>query len=439
MMIHNIIRLIRPTEVVPEEYRTNFRHLTWDIAWFGLLNGSAISFISVYAARLGADGLQIGLLTAGPAVVILLLALPAGSWLQNRRLGRSVVWAAAVNRSIYLVWAAFPWIFQADFEIWAIILAMLFMTIPATVVSVGFNALFAEAVPPEWRGHVVGIRNAAFALTSTITTIFSGWLLDTIPFPGGYQVVFVIGFIGGMMSCYYLSRVKPLPIDRKECDPAQNSATPGVQLGEDNRDWSKPEPDARQVVQKFRPRMFRLDILSGGYGRTVGLLFFFHLAQFLAIPIIPLFLVNQLSLTDPEIGIGNAAFYAVVFLGSTQLGRFSAKWGHKTLTGFGILLLGLYPAVIAISHGIHLFIVASIAGGFAWSMAGGALFNYLLEKVPADDRPPYLAWYNLGLNAAILIGSLAGPALAVRIGFAEALLIFGGLRLIAGLAILRMG
>jgi len=438
-MIHRLFQLFRPAQPVPEEFRSNFRQLTWDITWFGLLNGSAISFISVYAARLGADGLQIGLLTAAPAIVILLLALPAGSWLQSRRLSKSVVWAAAVNRSFYLLWAVLPWFFPPDLEIWAIIMAILAMTVPATVVSVGFNALFAEAVPPEWRGHVMGIRNAAFALTSTLTTIVCGWLLDTITFPGGYQVVFVIGFIGGVMSCFFLSRVKPIPSEAKACAP-NHCPTPGGNPPEKiDQDCPKRQPYVQLVSQRLRLGVFRFDILHGSYGRIVGLLFCFHLAQYLAIPVIPLFLVNHLSLTDPEIGIGNATFYAFVFLGSTQLGKFSAKWGHKAVTGFGILLLGLYPGLLALSHGINLFIVASIAGGFAWSMAGGALFNYLLEKVPVDDRPPYLAWYNLGLNAAILIGSLAGPALAVQVGLAEALIFFAVLRLFAGLAILRMG
>src|SRR5690606_3728294 len=75
---------------VPAEYRRNFFHLYLDIAWFGVLNGSAMSFMVIYATRLGASGLQVGLLSAMPAVVSVLLTLPAGHWLQNRPLSRSV-------------------------------------------------------------------------------------------------------------------------------------------------------------------------------------------------------------------------------------------------------------------------------------------------------------------------------------------------------------
>ncbi len=54
--------------------RSNIRHLYADIFWFGILGGSALAFLNVYAARLGATAMQIGLLTAGPAIVNLLIS-----------------------------------------------------------------------------------------------------------------------------------------------------------------------------------------------------------------------------------------------------------------------------------------------------------------------------------------------------------------------------
>ena len=66
---------------VPEKYRSNFAHLYFDIAWFGVLSGTAVNFLNVYATRLGATGFQIGLLAAMAAVVNLFLAIPAGRWI----------------------------------------------------------------------------------------------------------------------------------------------------------------------------------------------------------------------------------------------------------------------------------------------------------------------------------------------------------------------
>ena len=83
-----------------------------------------------------------------------------------------------------------------------------------------------------------------------------------------------------------------------------------------------------------QPRL-RSRVLSGPFGPIVGLLFLFHLAQYLAIPIFPLYWVNQLHLTDVEISLGNAVFYGTVLLGSTQLARFTNRFQHK-----GVLLGG---------------------------------------------------------------------------------------------------
>ena len=72
-------------------------------------------------------------------------------------------------------------------------------------------------------------------------------------------------------------------------------------------------------------------------------------------------------------------------------------------------------------------------------MINGAYINYMLEKIPPDDRPSHLAWYTIILNIAILGSSLAGPAIADWVGLVNALIIVGVLRILAGLAILKWG
>jgi predicted MFS family arabinose efflux permease len=81
----------------------------------------------------------------------------------------------------------------------------------------------------------------------------------------------------------------------------------------------------------------------------------------------------------------------------------------------------------------------SLISGLNFAMMSGSYANYMLENIPADDRPSHLAWYNIILNAAILIGSLAGPALAGQLGLVEALLIIAALRFFSGISILKWG
>jgi MFS family permease len=208
-----VLSLFRPARPVPVEHRANFFHLYLDIAWYGILSGSAISFLAVFATRQGADALQIGLLSAAPAIVNLIFTLPAGHWLQHRPMNRTVFWTAVWQRLFYLPWLFLPLFLAPQGQIWTLLTLILLMSIPGTALAVGFNALFAATVPPEWRGHVAGLRNALLSLIFVLTSLLCGFILDVLPFPLGYQVVFGIGFIGAIMSTYHLWFIRPQPED----------------------------------------------------------------------------------------------------------------------------------------------------------------------------------------------------------------------------------
>src|SRR5512137_2833693 len=102
----------------PTHLRFNFLHLYWDIFWYGVLAGSTIAFLSVYAARLGATSLQIGLLTAAPAIVSLIVSLPAGRWLERRSLVRVTFYGAIAQRAGYPILMILPWLFPASGQVW---------------------------------------------------------------------------------------------------------------------------------------------------------------------------------------------------------------------------------------------------------------------------------------------------------------------------------
>lgn len=395
---------------LPSEHRTNFMHLYADVAWFGVLSGSTIAFISVYATRLGASGTQIGLLNAAPAVISLIFSLPFGALIGRLNITKAVFWTAAMQRIFYILIVPFPFLILPQPQIWAIIFVTLVMSIPGTGVAVGFNTLLAEAVPPEWRARVVGTRNALLAMVTTITTLICGQILVSQSLSVGYPMVFAIGGLGAAMSNFHLWFVRPVCTKQKLAIP-----------------------------QKSEKNRLRFEIVTGKFGKILLLLLVFHFAQYLSIPIFPVYTVNTLRLSDRIIGLGTALFNITVFLGSLQLERLTKRLGNKNITGMGIVLLGVYPALLSITQGGEMYLFLSLIGGLAWSMVGGALYNYLLEKVPEDDRPSHMAWYSIFLNAAILGGSLLGPVIGSWIGLPGALILFAVARALSGAAILRWG
>lgn len=432
--------LHRQSRPVPAELRSNFIHLYWDIAWFGVLSASAISFLTVYAARLGADGFQIGLLTAGPAVVNLLFTLQASRWLEARPVGPAVFWSAIFNRLFYLLWIVLPWFLAPRLQLWAYIVITLVMTLPGITLAVGFNALFADSIPPEWRPYVAGRRNAMLSITFILTSLLCGVLLQRLPFPVGYEVVFALGALGAAMSTVHLFFVRPVEdgwLKGGRWYRLGDLAAPGLLQGVTA--WGRTAVGLRFLLRSRGQNLLRLDVLQGPFRAVVVGLFAFHLAQYLAIPLFPLAWVNRLGFSDDVISQGQALFYVAVFFGSTQLNRATQRLGNQRLVALGMALLAGYPAITAVMRGPAAYWLVSLLGGFGWSLAGGALANYLLERSPETGRAMYLAWYNLALNAAILLGSLLGPLFADWVGLSMALWISALARALASLLVWRKG
>ena len=244
-----------------------------------------------------------------------------------------------------------------------IVIALL-MAIPLTPLSVGFNALFAASVPAQWRAHVAGVRNVAFAVTYMLSSLGSGYLLEHVPFPAGYQVIFGIGFLGAAMSSFHLYFIKPLQAASTTLPPRPAS----FDLAQD-----KPAP----IKQALSPRQqlqtaLRFDIWKTPYRNTLLIFLGFHVAQYLALPLFPLFQVRQLRLTDDQIGIGTALFYLAVLLGSTRLSRVVQSFGHHRVTAMSVAGLSVYPALLALSRNPVDFYWTSFLGGLNYALLIGS-------------------------------------------------------------------
>jgi hypothetical protein len=285
---------------------------------------------------------------------------------------------------------------------------------------------------------VAGRRNALLSITFIAVSLLCGELLNRLPFPVSYQVVFALGVMGAAMSTFHLRFVVP-GSDRRTRPPVGRSigdlARPGVlrTLAESRR----PDVGLRYLTRRRRSDLLRGDVLlRGPFARLLLITAGLHLALNLAIPLYPLQWVNVLHLSDRQIALGTAVFYLSVFVASTQLAHLGKRLGNRRVTAIGAMLVSGYPGFLALSRGFDLFLAASAIGGLGSALMVGALANYVLEKIPEGDRPAHLAWYTLALNAALLLGSLTGPWVGELIGVSAALGLSAVLRFAVALVIL---
>mgnify|MGYP001205154282 CR=1 FL=1 len=420
---------ILPPQASPQVKR-NYYHFYADVIWFGVLNGSALSFLAVYATRIGANAQQIGLINAAPAIMAILFSLPFGVWIEPQSKRRATLITALLMRLFYLPLFLIPARLPVDFQIPIILVMVFLMYIPATGLGVAFNALFAEAIPIQDRAQIAGIRNVFFAIISILTSLTCGYILDHFRFPLGYQIVFGIGFFSAALSTLHLGLIRPATNER----PFSNNQ---FDMNHDQEENTRGVKYPSKNIQSLANNSLHLEILKSPFRSVLWMMFSFHLAQFLPLPLFPVFAVKVLAVSDQTISIANAIFFLAMLIISSQVSRLVGILGNQKVTGLGLIFLSGYPFILSLSYTPVPYLAAHLLGGTGWGLASSTMFNFVLEKAPSETRSAHLAWFNLFANAGILLGSLIGPSVSSIIGIRWALLFFAIFRFWSGLNIVR--
>lgn len=408
--------------------KRNFYHFYADVIWFGVMNGSVLSFLAVYATRIGANAQQIGLINAAPAIMALLFSLPFGAWIEPQSKRRATLITALLMRLFYFPLFLIPSRLPVEIQVPLILVMVFLMHIPATGLGVAFNALFAEAIPIQDRAQIAGVRNVFFAIVSIVTSLSCGYILNHFDFPLGYQIVFAIGFFSAGLSTLHLGLIRP---------PLQEEG--GVKFVTEKRrgELGIGENEPKKQFGIFPIKQLHLEIIKSPFRSVLWMMFSFHFAQFLPLPLFPVFAVKVLGVSDQVISIANAIFFLAMLIISSQVSRLVGRLGNQKITGLGLIFLAGYPFVLSLSHGPLPYLAAHLLGGTGWGLASSTMFNFVLEKAPTETRSAHLAWFNLFANAGILLGSLIGPWVSSMIGIRWALLFFALFRFWSGLNIVR--
>jgi MFS family permease len=413
--------------------RENFSHLYAEIFWYGIFNGTTLSFWAVYAARQGATPFEIGLLNSGPGLVSLLLSLPAVYLLEKSHPERATFFSSVVHRVLFILLIFIPWLHGSAVQIWTIVIIAFISAIPGTFLNIGANLMLSEVIPMEWRATVIGRRNALLSVTVTLSLLLSGVILVRVAYPINYQIVFGIGLLGAAVGSYHLGKVISLRRLKEIAIISQDQAA----FLEGTLGFFK------AGMQSFLKAGFRnllhLDLLRSQFGPFIASYLILYTIVSLPIPIYTLFLVNTIHVSDGVISLGNALYFVSMLLFSLLLARISRRLGHKGALVYSTLGFTLYPLLGGLAQGPILFYVASLIGGATWGIGSGALINRLFERTPENDLTASMALHNLVLNLGTMVGVLIGSALAEWMGLRTSLILTGALRLVGVVVLVFWG
>lgn len=406
---HFVRETLKPRTTLDSQ---NAWNLYGDIAWFGILSGVASSFLSVFAIRAGGSDVHVGLLSALPALIAIFASIPGSRIVESQTepLTATVI-TGGLNRLGYLGVALIPFFFathQAD----AIVAMVALLTIPGAMATVAFTTMFAQAVKPENRAHVVSVRNVWVGITSTLAAFLGGKLLDNILFPINYQILFVIAFAGSMVSVYYLTRIR-LP---------RKVTTLRVSVDETPR-------NLRGFIEMFRA--------TPAYAQFTIFAFIFYWGMAFPIPLYSIYWVRVINASDGWVGLLN-------MVGSATTILFYPLWGRLTMrrsTHYAIVIatfgLALYPLATALAPSVEWLIPVSFLGGVFSSGFGLTFFNRLLEVSPEKHRASHIAAYNTLVNIAAFIAPLISTALIDVFGIHAILIVGAAMRLIGSVLFWR--
>ncbi|MFB0534522.1 MAG: MFS transporter [Anaerolineae bacterium] len=394
----------RPRPTIEEQ---NLWNLYVDTAWFGVLNGIAATFVSVFAIRLGASNKEIGWLAALPALVNVFWLIPSARLIEGQRRRLPIILLTGfLQRLGYLLIALMP-LFVCTHRVEAVIILNALITLPTAIINVAITSLMADLTSMEKRARMVSIRNVLLSSVGMIVVLAGGRFLDLIPFPLNYQLLFGLGTGVSMLSLYYLKRIR-VP----DAVSARHQARPKELLTLRLRHFVRTVTGQRDFM------------------RFAAAIFVFHWGLYLPSALYSIYRVRDLQASDAWVGFLATVMSAATILSYLWWGRGTEKRGNRLVLTVSSLGLALYPTLTGLSPRLEPLIIVSVIGGAFSAGYNLSSFNFMLEVCPPERRPSYVAIYTSLVNVTACLAPLLGTFLADLSSVRTALLIAGGVRLI---------
>lgn len=384
----------------------NIRNVLLDGIGVGFAS-AASPFLPILLARLGGSDFAVGLLSAMPAFAGLILALPVSRFLARQpQVAPWYSWGRLFLASGY-AFTALATILAPDSRVTAILFIWALLTLPQTFVDVAFTVVMSSVAGPDRRFYLMSRRWSSLGIITAITVALTGIMLDRIPFPLDYQIIFPLLALGGVFAYYYARQIQIIP----------KPATGPTQV-------SKPVPriSLRSSFAQVRKQSKFL--------RFAGSQFVYRFGTTWALPLFPLFYVHTLGAADAEIGIISTVNSAVLLVAYFMWSRITRRRGVR----FALLVttgaMGLYPILVALTTNVGIVILLS---GLAGIFAAGidlVFFDMLVSSYPPESSTLFVGWYQVTVYVATFIAPLVATALAQVIGIPNSLMLSGVIRLV---------
>jgi MFS family permease len=356
------------------------------------LTGGA--FLVAFALKLGASNLVIGLLAAIPPLAQL-LQIPSIYLVEKVRNRRAIsMIASAGGRSLWVLIALIPFLFPKEAGLTFLLVAILLNSAFTGVSNCSWNSWMRDLVPQDRLGSFFSRRMSLSVGLGIALSLAAAFYIDywKKQFPHfelyGYSVLFVAGFIAGMIGVYFISTIP---------EPRMASVEGEVNF-------------LNLILQPFKDANFKeLIMFLGSWNFAVNL----------AAPFFTVYMLKRLQL-DLSLIIAFTVLSQIMNLAFLRIwGGFSDRFSNKSVLGvsgpifMACIIAFAFTAMperhiltIPLLVVIHIFMGISTAGV---TLASG---NIGLKLAPKGQATAYLAANNLVNSLAAGIAPILGGKFA---------------------------
>lgn len=390
----------------------NFRNVQIDAVGVGIANTSA-QYLAPFLTLLNASNTQVGMLSSMSGLTGLLLAIPAGRFLQSRR---NIVPWYALSRLLYItsytVIGLIPFFARPEVTVISILALVALATIPQVVLNVCFSVVMNAVAGPTGRFRLMSWRWSIMGIVTGLAAFIAGQLLDRMNFPLNYQIMFIVLSFGGLVSFYFsvnLHIPDNPPLPPKIPTPIKDQA---------RQMWQQVQEQPAFVSFSIRRVVYLFGLWTG-------------------LPLFTLYYVRELNVSNAWLGSIATAQTMVMVVGYFIAGRISRRFGSRAVLLLATLGLALYPVGIAFTQ--HLGLLVILAGLASIMQAGLDLtfFDELMKTVPVERSAIFVSIAQTMAHAVNMLAPLIGTFLADHIGIANALLVSAAVRLLGFVLFLR--
>ncbi|MFT4412221.1 MFS transporter [Fredinandcohnia humi] len=365
-------------------------------------------FIPLFAIEvLDASNIQIGLISSLPSIMMLLSMIPGAYWINRLEAKKAFTGITIFAARFLFMLLMFVPLIQVSNQAWLLVVLIALMNFPTALATLSWQALIGDLIPDSRRGQFFSQRNRILTIVGMIITFGAGVFLDQFeksnPFP--FQLLFVVGFVFGILEVYYLMR----HIEHKQ----------------------KQEKPQQNIIKNLA-----LTIRHKPYLHFLICAMLFNFGWQMAWPLFSLYQINDAHATALWISIFTVVNQVAQIVSYKWWGKSADKWGNSTMLFVCAIGMTTAPIITILTTNLYLLALSNLWTGLFVSGTTLLLFNQLLSVSPTENRTSFLANYNLMIALIGFIAPQLGVLLLEYLGMVKAMSISSVFRFIGGISFL---